>query len=56
MRVACCGLTTLDVVQCTDRFPAPDEKLQATSTLMEFGGPAANALKAELKKAFAPQP
>lgn len=43
MRVACCGLTTLDVVQCTDRFPAPDEKLQATSTLMEFGGPAANA-------------
>jgi sugar/nucleoside kinase (ribokinase family) len=36
-------LTTLDVIQYADRLPAPDEKLQATSTLMEFGGPAANA-------------
>lgn len=43
MRVACCGLTTLDVVQYADRFPRPDEKIQATSTRVEFGGPAANA-------------
>jgi sugar/nucleoside kinase (ribokinase family) len=43
MRVACCGLTTLDVVQYADRLPEPDEKIQATSTRLEFGGPAANA-------------
>ena len=43
MRVACCGLTTLDVVQCTDRFPAPDEKLPGDLDVDGFGGPAANA-------------
>lgn len=43
MLVACCGLTTLDVVQYADRFPGPNEKIQATSTQVEFGGPAANA-------------
>ena len=43
MRVACCGLTTLDVIQYADRLPAPDEKLQANAILVEFGGPAANA-------------
>lgn len=43
MRVACCGLTTLDVIQRVERLPGPDEKLQAESALVEFGGPAANA-------------
>lgn len=43
MRVACCGLTTLDVIQQVDALPGPDQKVQAHSALIEFGGPAANA-------------
>ena len=43
MRVACCGLTTLDVIHRVERLPGPDEKVQAESALVEFGGPAANA-------------
>ncbi|MFN8127203.1 MAG: PfkB family carbohydrate kinase [Candidatus Nanopelagicales bacterium] len=43
MRVACCGLTTLDVIQQVDALPGPDQKVQARSALIEFGGPAANA-------------
>lgn len=42
-RVAACGLTTLDLVQYVDRLPGPDEKVQARSARIEFGGPAANA-------------
>lgn len=43
MRVACCGLSTLDVIQRVDALPGPDEKVQAGSARVEFGGPAANA-------------
>ena len=43
MRVACCGLTTLDVIHRVSALPNPDEKVQARSALVEFGGPAANA-------------
>jgi sugar/nucleoside kinase (ribokinase family) len=43
MRVACCGLTTLDVVHYTDRLPRSNEKVTATRSIVEFGGPAANA-------------
>jgi sugar/nucleoside kinase (ribokinase family) len=41
--VACCGLTTLDVVQYADQLPGPDEKVGARAARLEFGGPAANA-------------
>jgi len=41
--VVCVGLTTLDVVQVTDRVPGPDEKLVADDGWLAFGGPAANA-------------
>lgn len=43
MRVASCGLTTLDLIQHVEHLPGPDEKVQATSARLEFGGPAANA-------------
>lgn len=43
IRVATCGLTTLDLIQYVDRLPGPDEKIQAQSARLEFGGPAANA-------------
>lgn len=43
MPVATCGLTTLDLIQYVDGLPGPDEKTQATSARLEFGGPAANA-------------
>jgi sugar/nucleoside kinase (ribokinase family) len=43
MRVATCGLTTLDLIQYVDRLPGPNEKTQASSARLEFGGPAANA-------------
>lgn len=43
MRVTCCGLTTLDVVQYVTHPPGPDEKMQALAARAEFGGPAANA-------------
>jgi sugar/nucleoside kinase (ribokinase family) len=39
----CCGLSTLDLIQTVDRLPGPDEKLQASSAILEVGGPAANA-------------
>jgi len=41
--VVCVGLTTLDVVQVTERVPGPDEKLVADDGWIAFGGPAANA-------------
>jgi sugar/nucleoside kinase (ribokinase family) len=41
--VVCVGLTTLDVVQVTDRLPGPDEKTVARDGWLTFGGPAANA-------------
>lgn len=41
--VVCVGLTTLDVVQVTDRVPGPDEKVVAHDGWLAFGGPAANA-------------
>jgi len=41
--VVCVGLTTLDVVQVTDRLPGPDEKRVASDGWVTFGGPAANA-------------
>ncbi len=37
------GLTTLDLVHYVERFPAPDEKIQAQGRWMGAGGPAANA-------------
>jgi len=37
------GLTTLDLVHYVERFPAPDEKLQAQGCWIGAGGPAANA-------------
>ncbi|MGA2929286.1 MAG: PfkB family carbohydrate kinase, partial [Solirubrobacteraceae bacterium] len=40
------GLTTFDVIHYVERFPAPDEKLQATSSWRGAGGPAANAAAA----------
>jgi sugar/nucleoside kinase (ribokinase family) len=43
MRVASCGLTTLDLIQYVDHIPGPDEKVQARAARLEFGGPAANA-------------
>lgn len=43
MRVVCCGLTTVDLIQYVERAPGPDEKVQARSARLEFGGPAANA-------------
>ncbi len=43
MRVATCGLTTLDLIQYVDHVPAADEKVQANAARFEFGGPAANA-------------
>ena len=41
--VAVCGLTTLDLIQYVDSTPGPDEKVQATAAVLDFGGPAANA-------------
>ncbi len=41
--VVCVGLTTLDVVQVTDRVPGPDQKTVAHDGWLAFGGPAANA-------------
>ena len=43
MRVATCGLTTMDLIQYVDKLPGPNEKTQANSARLEFGGPAANA-------------
>ncbi len=37
------GSTTLDLVHYVDRFPAPDEKLEADARRIGAGGPAANA-------------
>ncbi len=37
------GLTTFDVIHYVDRFPDPDEKLQATGRWIGVGGPSANA-------------
>jgi len=37
------GLTTFDVIHYSERFPEPDEKLQASGRWMGVGGPAANA-------------
>lgn len=33
----------MDLIQYVDRVPCPDEKVQADSARLEFGGPAANA-------------
>ncbi len=41
--MACCGLTTVDLVQHVARYPGPDEKVESLSSRFEFGGPAANA-------------
>ncbi|RHA44306.1 PfkB family carbohydrate kinase [Cellulomonas rhizosphaerae] len=43
MRLVCCGLATLDVVQVVDALPGPDAKVVARSLAVTFGGPAANA-------------
>ncbi|MDM7832568.1 PfkB family carbohydrate kinase [Cellulomonas edaphi] len=43
MRLVCCGLATLDVVQVVDEVPAADQKVVARSVSVTFGGPAANA-------------
>ena len=43
MRLVCCGLATLDVVQVVDALPGADEKIVARSLAVTFGGPAANA-------------
>lgn len=43
MRVATCGLTTLDLIQYVDELPGPDQKVQSRAARLEFGGPAANA-------------
>jgi len=40
------GLTTVDLVHYVERFPAPDEKIQAHGCWMGAGGPAANAAAA----------
>lgn len=39
------GLATLDVVHAVERLPGPDEKVDAASTVLAAGGPAANAAK-----------
>lgn len=41
--VATCGLTTLDLIQYVEHPPGVDEKVQSLSSLMDVGGPAANA-------------
>lgn len=41
--VGCLGLLTIDVNQRVRRFPQPNEKVAATETFLDFGGPAANA-------------
>lgn len=43
MRLVCCGLATLDVVQVVEALPGPDQKVVARSLAVTFGGPAANA-------------
>ncbi len=43
MRIVCAGLATVDVVYRADRFPGPDEKVQASSVEIAGGGPATNA-------------
>jgi sugar/nucleoside kinase (ribokinase family) len=43
MRVVCVGLATVDLVYRVDRFPGPDEKVQAGATEIAAGGPALNA-------------
>jgi sugar/nucleoside kinase (ribokinase family) len=40
------GLTTLDLIQYVETFPAPDEKIQALDRWIGAGGPAANAAMA----------
>ena len=37
------GLTTIDLVHYVERFPVPDEKIQAEGCWLGAGGPAANA-------------
>lgn len=43
VRLVCCGLATLDVVQVVEALPRPDEKVVAVAASVAFGGPAANA-------------
>ena len=42
-RAVFAGLATLDIVQCVERLPRPDEKVAALDFLVAAGGPAANA-------------
>lgn len=44
--VLCVGLTTLDVTQRVDAFPAPGEKVRSLDAVLSPGGPAANAARA----------
>ncbi|ROS27947.1 PfkB family carbohydrate kinase [Cellulomonas sp. PhB150] len=46
MRLVCCGLATLDVVQVVDAVPGSNAKVVARSLSVTFGGPAANAAAA----------
>jgi sugar/nucleoside kinase (ribokinase family) len=43
MRGLFVGLTTADVIHYVDKFPEPDEKIQAQAAWVGAGGPAANA-------------
>lgn len=41
--VLSCGLATVDVVHTVERTPGPNEKVVASATAVEVGGPALNA-------------
>lgn len=43
--IVCCGLTTLDLTQTVTAVPQPNEKIVASSSAMDVGGPAANAAR-----------
>ncbi|MSS83880.1 carbohydrate kinase [Actinomycetaceae bacterium WB03_NA08] len=46
MRIVALGLLTLDVIQRVGTYPAQNEKTVADETILDFGGPAANAAAA----------
>lgn len=46
MRIVALGLLTLDVVQRVASYPRQNEKIVANQTILDFGGPAANAAAA----------
>lgn len=43
--VTCVGLTTIDLVQCVEVVPGPNQKVVAADAQLDVGGPAANAAR-----------